>query len=261
VSGPFGFTSDGATWTGTLPEGWDVVGGAINGGYLLAVATALAGQAVRQPDPVTVTGHFAGPGRPGPAEVEVTVHKAGRGHSTAGARLVQDGRTVLALLATFGDLGAVPDDDPTAVQMGDPATATLITKDRAPGAPGILDRLDLRIDPDLAGFTTGRPPGRAEMAGWVRPGPGTAMPSGALALLVFADVFPPPIFNVGRFGWSPTVELTVHCLRRPPEGWIRGVFRTRSVIGPYLEEDGELRDHRGRLLALSRQLALAPREP
>jgi len=257
VSDIFGFEPVNDGWEGELPEGWGVVGGAINGGYLLAVVTALAQTSVRQPDPVTVTGHFTGPGRAGPARVVTTVHKSGGGHSTVGATLVQEGRTVVAALATFGDLSVVPADDPTPAPSGSPHDAVAVTKARAPGTPDIVERLQLRIDADLAEFFTGAPAGRAEMAGWIHPSPET--PPGVFGLLVMADVFPPPIFNLGHLGWTPTVELTVHCRRRPPRGWVRGEFRTRFMTGPYLEEDGELRDADGRLLAVSRQLALMPR--
>jgi acyl-CoA thioesterase len=43
------------------------------------------------------------------------------------------------------------------------------------------------------------------------------------------------------------------------EGWLRCRFTTRFVTGGYLEEDGEVWDEAGRLVAQSRQLALLPR--
>lgn len=244
-------------YEGALEEGWGVVGGALNGGYLMTVAAAVAGAEVPQPDPITVTGHFLGPAYAGPATVLVEVLKRGRGHSTVAARLLRDDRCVLALLATYGDLEARGGAAPTAPpSLPSRERCMRVTKDRAPGTPDIVDRLDLRLDPDLAGFATGRPAGRAEIAGWVRFD--EDFPQGTEALLLLADTFPPPVFNLGLLGWVPTVELTVHCRRRPEPGWVGARFRTRFVAGDYLEEDGELWSDDGRLLALSRQLALRP---
>jgi acyl-CoA thioesterase len=54
----------------------------------------------------------------------------------------------------------------------------------------------------------------------------------------------------------PTLQYSVYVRARPEPGWIGGSFRTRSVVDGLLEEDGELFDETGRLLAQSRQLAL-----
>jgi hypothetical protein len=69
----------------------------------------------------------------------------------------------------------------------------------------------------------------------------------------------PAVFNVLAPGWVPTLELTVHCRARPSAGWLKSVFRTRFVSGGHLDEDGELWDEAGRLVAMSRQLAGVPR--
>lgn len=93
------------------------------------------------------------------------------------------------------------------------------------------------------------------MRGWLSFTDGR--PPDALALLLFADSMPPPIFRVlGQRGWIPTVELTVHIRARPAPGPVAGIFRTRHLTGGLLEEDGRLWDSAGRLVAISRQLAL-----
>jgi hypothetical protein len=79
-------------------------------------------------------------------------------------------------------------------------------------------------------------------------------------LLLAVDAFPPTAFNARLpVAWTPTIELTAHVRARPAPGWLRCVFTTRFFTGGFLEEDGEVWDATGRLVAQSRQLALVPR--
>jgi hypothetical protein len=82
-------------------------------------------------------------------------------------------------------------------------------------------------------------------------------PSDPLSLALAADGFPPAVFHLELpSGWVPTVELTVHVRDVPAPGPLRAVFRTRFVTNGMFEEDSELWDSTGRLVAMSRQLAL-----
>jgi hypothetical protein len=118
--------------------------------------------------------------------------------------------------------------------------------------------MDLRLDPEDAGFLRGEPSGLMRTRGWFRLL--HEEPVDTLGLLLAVDAFPPTAFNARLpVAWTPTVELTVHLRARPAPGWLRASFSTRFVSAGFLEEDGEVWDSTGRLVAQSRQLALLPR--
>ncbi|MCU0261366.1 MAG: thioesterase family protein [Ilumatobacteraceae bacterium] len=245
-------------YQGEILDGWDI-GGNANGGYVLAIAARAMAAEVGRP-PLTVTAHYLAPAPPGPCEVDVEVHRSGRRTATVGAALRQGDRTLIQVLGTFADPA------PSGVDLRDGAPPELppfesctrsTTAD--PGfVPPIQDRLDSRLRPGDAAFRVGEPTGRAEMAGWFALG--DHGPIDALGLLLASDAFPPAVFNSGLpVAWVPTLELTVHVRAVPVEGPLACVFRTRFAADGLLEEDGELWDGAGRLVALSRQLALMPR--
>src|SRR5437764_19266 len=75
-----------------------------------------------------------------------------------------------------------------------------------------------------------------------------------LSLVYFVDGAVPTIFEIGEFV-SSTVELTVHVRAIPANGWIAMRTRARHIGGGYHEEDAEIWDSEGKLVAQSRQLA------
>jgi acyl-coenzyme A thioesterase PaaI-like protein len=249
-------------WAAEIVEGWDIVGNA-NGGYLLAIVARALAAATGRPDPVTVTGHYLSPGKPGPAEITSSVIKAGRRFTTGHATLVSGERPVLTVLGTFGDLDG-PGDDAELVRGGPPdlppVEACIPIVSASPFPPPFMDRVELRLHPDDAHFRDGAPSGEPRMRGWFRLRDGE--PVDTVALLCAVDAFPPTAFNARLpVAWTPTVELTAHVRARPVPGWLACAFATRFVTGGFLEADGEVWDGTGRLVAQSRQLALVPRAP
>ena len=251
--------------SGLIHDGWDINGNA-NGGYLMALAArgmrALAGR----PDPISVTGHYLSPGKPGTVQLDGSVVKRGRRFATVAAGLRHDDTTLLQLVGAFGDLagdssryehlaGGPPDlppfEDciPRAVQQG-------------PVNVAMMGHLAVRIHPDHAGWvrndtTLNDKLGVAEMAGWFSFADGR--PIDTLALLMVCDAFPPAVFHLDMPpGWVPTVEYTVHVRGIPAPGPVRCLFRSQFVQGGFLNEDGEVWDSTGRLVAQSRQLGLTP---
>ena len=101
-------------YAATLDRGW-VVGGGLNGGYLLAVDRQRHPGRARptsgQPDPVSVSAYYLTPTTPGPAVVRVRRVREGGRRSTVAASLVQeeDGAEVerITVLAVYGSLAGM----------------------------------------------------------------------------------------------------------------------------------------------------------
>jgi len=251
-------TGDGSYAAEVLP-GWDIAGNA-NGGYLLAIAARALLDATGRPDPVTVTGHFLAPGKPGPVHVAAEVVKEGKRFATGRATLLAADRPLLTVLATLGDLAGergdlLVDGSPPDLPPID-RCAHVVATETFP--PPFMGKVDLFLHPDDVGFAAGERSGIARVRGWFQLLDGE--PVDTVALLCALDAFPPTIFNTHLpVAWTPTVELTCHVRARPSPGPLRCRFTTRFVTGGFLEEDGEIWDVDGRLVAQSRQLALVPR--
>jgi acyl-CoA thioesterase len=250
---------DGDHWNGEITPRWGV-GSNPNGGYLVAlIARAMLADS-EHPDPWTVTAHYLSPPVPGPVEVYTTVVKPGRTYSTLTGELHQQGRERVRVTAAFGDLAAR--QGPTRIVASRPdipppercIPLLEVRSNRGPFLPDMMKRFDIVLPRDTRwGGSPGDEP--FEVTGWIRFRDGTA-PS-VLSLLLMVDAFPPTLIGGLEVGWVPTVELTTHVRARPSPGWLLGTFRTRFLIDGLLEEDGEMWDSEGRLVALTRQLAIA----
>jgi hypothetical protein len=257
----------------TVDAGWSVIAGAApNGGYLMAMGARAMADTGGRPDPLSVTAHFLAPCVPGPVDLVTELVRGGGRHATVSAAMVQDGRTMVRLLGVFTDLDAA--SGPTAETrqlpplpplaqcgdaLGERAAATGPGDAGAPDVPPIFQRFEHRMPAGLMGWTRGEPTGDGAVGGYLRWADGAPMDT--FGLLVVADCYPPAVFNVQGLavGWAPTIELTVQVRARPANDWLSAWFTTESVTDGYLEEDGQVRDASGALVALSRQLALVPR--
>lgn len=263
-AGSASFRSDSAVrkagdeYHGLVHADWGISGNA-NGGYLMAIA-ARAMANISRPHPVSLTAHFLSPCKAGPVSVRPQIVKQGRRFTTVRAQLVSDGRPVVELLGSFSDLSEVEGPvliDAQPPELPPPGDCVRVAPSPSGFPPPMMSKIDLRLHPDDDAFARGRPSGRPLFRGWFRL-PGEDVD--ALALLLAADAFPPTVFNAHLpIAWTPTLELTAHLRGIPRPGWLRCRFSTRFITGGMLEEDGDIWDESGRLVAQSRQLALQPR--
>lgn len=237
-----------------LAEHW-CIRGVPNGGYQLAVAANAIGQCLPQPHPLTVTGHYLAASKAGPVELTVDVARVGGSMSTATCRVTQNGRETLRVTATFTDLANA--EGPTRVEeqppdMESPDECINMAEAMGP-AFEIHNHIDLRLTPDSAAWARQEQGEFARFKVWTRLADGRD--PDPIAMMFYADALPPPFFNVlGMVGAAPTLELTVHVRDLPAPGMLRGRFRNRYIINGFFEEDGEIWDSEGKLVALSRQV-------
>jgi hypothetical protein len=117
----------------------------------------------------------------------------------------------------------------------------------------ILDRVEVRLEPESSGFTAGQPRGRGELRGWL------SLPEGErfdpTSLLFAVDAYPPGTFDVAYSGWVPTLELTVYVRALPAPGPVRVLQRAQLIDGHRVDEACFIWDATGRLVAQGTQLA------
>ncbi len=240
-------------YTTRLSAAWNI-GATPNGGYAMSSALRALVDVTGRPDPVSVTVHYLRPAVPD-AEGTITtrVVRSGRSAVFVTATLVQGGMERLTVAAVLADLSAPVDtmSNPQLTLVAPDIPPPEECTDRADLDQGVelplLSRVDVRVRPDGGVDAT--------VDGWVRLRDGS--PPAATALPLFADVFPPALHAiVGRVGWVPTLELTVHVRRRPQPGWVQAHITCDDVAAGRMIETGTLWDSSGALVARSRQLGM-----
>lgn len=258
ITAPYLFDTDttpAADGTIELSDRWNIAGGTCNGGYLLAATLQGLRPHLPAPDPLAVSAYYLRPGVAGPAEISAEVIKAGRRVATGAARLRQGGNDVVALTASFTDLDAVPQDAATFAdppELPDPAECVNPIAGGALPGVSIAERIDVAYA-QPPGWITGRPSGTPYAQFWMRFADGR--PADTVSLPMLVDAAAPVVFELGDMP-SSTMQLTVHVRARPEPGWLACRVRTRYVTGGMHEEDFEIFDGTGKLVAQSRQLAM-----
>jgi hypothetical protein len=249
----------GGRYGAALSADW-AIGGALHGGYLLAVACQAALADDAHPDLLAVAANYLRSPRPGPAEAVVERTRTGRRIGYARVLLTQSGEPVLDAVVTTG---TVPDEAPQWTELSTPdhpaveESLSMEGGSTPDGRPVPMAELrEVRLDPSMP-FVSGRFDGPPRVAGWMRFADGRD--PDPLAMAFFVDALPPVTFAQGRFGWVPTVQLSMMVRARPAPGWCWITMRGGMEAGGFLDEEVEVWDSAGRLVAQGRQLALAPR--
>ncbi|MFG2795136.1 thioesterase family protein [Streptomyces pseudovenezuelae] len=246
-----------ASCTAQLTDRWNTTSGNPNGGYLMAVGVRALQERSAHPDPLVASAFFLRPGSPGPAEIQVESAREGRRTSTREARMCQGGQEILRIVATFTDFDQADGRSLSLTETPDlPSPDDLYDPLAGVELPGITvaDRVEYRTA-QPPGWLHGQPSGDPSMTFWMRFADGREPDLASLPFL--ADAAYPAIMELGEMP-SATLELTIHLRDRPAPGWLACQINTRHVAGGFHEEDCDIWDSRGVLVAQSRQLALIP---
>ena len=247
------------TFTAELGSAW-TVGGKPHGGFLLALlaraAVAAAGSSSPMADPLAVSAQFLRPPEVGPVLLRTDVRKSGRQATIVAVHLEQRGQSCVEGVVTTGRLPrerAVWSDLPNQTAEP-PGNAVDLASLPMASVFRLTSTCDVRLDPNGAGFLHGHTGDPPRLRLWVRPRGEQVDP---LFALVAGDISMPVTFNLGRFGWSPTVQITALLRSRPAPGWLRVQVDCKAVHGPWFDADATVVDSTGRLVCQCRQLALS----
>jgi acyl-coenzyme A thioesterase PaaI-like protein len=245
---------------------------AVNGGVMIATVLRAVLDGSPLPHPVATSVHFLRVARLAPAEIHVTWLKTGRTAATARATVEQDGEPVLEATVTTGTVLESGDPEASSAELSWTGTPPDLPPpeqcvDLGPwpgtvapdGTSGYAGQVRLLLDPAVTGWRFGSPAGLPEMRGYF--GLREERDPDPLLLALAADGLPPVVFGLGATGWAPTVEMTMHMRAAPAPGLLRVAARCRHVSGGWFDEEAEVWDATGNLVAQSRQLARVGRGP
>ena len=235
------------------------------------------------PDILTANCHFLSSSLPGDFSANVEILKSGRTTSTGQASLFQDGIERFRCIASCGDYKTAAKSGPNMFCLAKSSTPPQLPPinqckrvqagDNTPQSvrsrvhlmlPEIAYKqyLDCRRTQDDGTFdeevllrrAEAVKDGNASYAGYCFFADGSEPTLAAAPLYLDASV--PPILGAYVTGWVPTINWTVQFKCHPKPGPLKFQFDTSTVNGGFLEEDGRLWDSEGRLIAMSRQLAM-----
>ena len=240
-------------FTARVSDNWSI-NGTPDGGYLMALLARAAGQQSDKSGVSILSANFISRCVPGPVTISLEKLGATRQFDRWQASLHQEGTEKVRAMVTCMDVtgeqagkryeksGPVLAQAAECIQFGRMPKYTL------------YDHMEVLLDPDCAGWIDGNLTDRSELRGWIKFR--DERPFDAAGLMLIADAFPPPIFvSQGMVAWVPTLEMSVNIRNLPQSRWLKCVFRSRFLNGGMVEEDGEIWDEDGDLVAISRQVA------
>lgn len=231
-----------------------LVNGVPNGGYMMALLTqALQSQSNNQAM-VNISANFLRPNKLKDIVFSPELMATSSQFERYSVKSIQDGKETMRAMVTL--MKDYPLGNETRYEV--PAKNVLAREhcQRMLAFPGysIFKNTHVLMQPESFAWIQGAPTERSEHKGWLRLA--EERPWDVQSILLASDAFPPPVLATeGMVAWVPTIEMAVQIRKIPSSRWLRCAFHSNYITDGLIEEDGEIWDEDGELVAISRQLA------
>ncbi|MDA9340988.1 thioesterase family protein [Gammaproteobacteria bacterium] len=249
----FSFTPDPKYFVGNTPHG----------GYLMALMNKALASVMPHPSAINSNVYYLDRTDPAEAEIHIEILRTSRGSSMGQARLIQNGKTTCLFSGLYSDFKYMKGHS----GLGTPLPAIKDSLDEAqfkrmnydtlkPGStPSFIQQLELSVHPHHAWWDSALPVGEAEArcSAYLELIGG---PANELVLSYLSDILPPVVQNkYGSLGWVPTLTLTTNIRQLPTTNKLFIDGHAKDISNGYFEQDCNIWDLNGNLVATSRQLA------
>ena len=240
------------------------VGSTPHGGYLMAVMHKALANVLPHSTAITSSVQYLDRIDAKPFQLEVEVFKTGRGSSSGIVKLKQDDKICTTFTGTCSDFEFMKGYD----DLQKPLPNIFLDKDRCEYVkmnydkiskgftPAFIQQLECSIHPDHAWWN--RKADEDNTDNEARCSAFLEMEGGRpdqFCLSFYSDILPPVVCNkYGPLGWIPTITLTTHIRQLPSTNELYADFKATDINKGYFEQDCNIWDLNGNLVASSRQL-------
>ena len=240
------------------------VGNTPHGGYLMALMHKALTNVLPHSTAISSSVQYLDRIDAAPFELEVEIFKISRGSSSGIVKLMQDDKICTTFTGTCSDFEFMKGYD----DLQKPLPPLFNDKDKQDYVkmnydniskgftPAFIQQLECLVHPDHAWWNResnfnnkdkeARCSAFLEMLGGV---------PDQFCLSFYSDILPPVVSNkYGPLGWIPTITLTTHIRQLPTTAEVYADFKATDINKGYFEQDCNIWDLNGILVASSRQL-------
>ena len=240
------------------------VGNTPHGGYLMALMQKALTNILPHSTAISSSVQYLDRIDAKPFELEVDVFKKSRGSSSGIVKLKQDNKICTTFTGTCSDFEFMKGYDdlqkplPKIFNDSNKKDYVNMNYDKISKGftPAFIQQLECLIHPDHAWWN--REAKQNNKDNEARCSAFLEMEGGKpdqFCLSFYSDILPPVVSNkYGPLGWIPTITLTTHIRQLPTTSEVYADFKASDINKGYFEQDCNIWDLDGNLVASSRQL-------
>ena len=249
----FSFTPDPRYFVGNTPHG----------GYLLALMNKAMTQVIPHPSAINSNVYYLDRTEPESAELHVEVFRTSKGSSMGQVKLVQNNKITCLYSALCSDFDYMKGYSGLSTSF--PEIMKTVKQDNFKvmhyenlgfgSTPAFIQQLNMSVHPDHAWWDRdiSSDVAEARCSAYLELEGGIA---DTFVLSYLADILPPVVQNkYGSLGWIPTLALTCNIRQLPQTNLLFIDGLAKDISNGYFEQDCNIWDMDGNLVATSRQLA------